>query len=62
MVLYNHKEVTNMKQVIYVTTMSEAISLAMKWSNNEPVLIAEHLYDSDKDFEGVIIYVKRFQD
>ncbi len=47
-----------MKRVITVTTIGEAISLAMKWSNNEPVLISEHQYDSDKDFEGVIIYVK----
>lgn len=46
-----------MKRVITVTTMDEAISLAMKWSNNEAVLIAEHQYDSDKDFKGVIIYV-----
>lgn len=47
-----------MKRVITVTTMSEAIDLTMKWSNNEPVLIAEHQYNSDKDFKGVIIYVK----
>lgn len=47
-----------MQRVITVTTSEEAIKLAMKWSNNEPVLIAEHQYDSDKDFKGVIIYVK----
>ena len=47
-----------MKRVINVTTMGEAIELAMKWANNEPVLIAEHQYKSDKDFKGVIIYVK----
>lgn len=58
MVLYNHKEATNMKRVINVTTMGDAISLAMKLSNDEAVLIAEHQYKSDEDFKGVIIYVK----
>lgn len=45
-------------RVINVTTKDEAISLAMKLSNNEAVLISEHQYDSDKDFKGVIIHVK----
>ena len=47
-----------MKRVINVTTMGDAISLAMKLSNDEAVLIAEHQYKSDEDFKGVIIYVK----
>ena len=37
MVLYNHKEVTNMKQVIYVTTTKEAIRMAR--SIDEAVMI-----------------------
>lgn len=45
-------------RVITVTTMDEAISLAMKLSNNEAVLIREHQYDRDKDFKGVVIHVK----
>lgn len=34
---------------IYVSTMNEAIRMAM---------IAENEYNSDKDFKGVTIYVK----
>lgn len=58
MVLYNHKEVTNMKQVIYVTTSEEAIRMARSISNDYAVMIAENEYKSDKDFNGVRIYVK----
>ena len=45
-----------MKQVIYVSTTKEAIRLAN--SIDEAVMIAENEYNSDKDFKGVIIYVK----
>lgn len=45
-----------MKQVIYVTTMKEALRIA--YSIYEAVIIAENEYNSDKDFKGVIIYVK----
>lgn len=47
-----------MKQVIYVNTMDEAITMAMKLSSEYAVMVAENEYNSDKDFEGVIIYVK----
>ena len=60
MVLYDHKEVTNMKQVIYVTTSEEAYIMAHEIINfnNEAVIIAENEYKSDKHFKGVMIYVK----
>lgn len=54
---YRRKEI-KVKQVIYVTTMDEAITMAMKLSSEYAVLVAENEYNSDKDFEGVIIYVK----
>lgn len=47
-----------MKQVIYVNTHREAIHMALQLSNHYPVIIADNEYKSDKDFEGVIIYVK----
>lgn len=47
-----------MKQVIYVTTMKEAITMAREISNDYAVMIAENEYKSDKDFKGVIIYEK----
>lgn len=47
-----------MKQVIYVTTSEEAYSMAREISNDYAVMIAENEYKSDKDFKGVIIYVK----
>ena len=47
-----------MKQVIYVTTTKEAIRMANSISNDYAVMIAENEYNSDKDFKGVIIYVK----
>lgn len=47
-----------MKQVIYVSTKEEAISIASKLTNDYAVMIAENEYKSDKDFKGVIIYVK----
>lgn len=46
-----------MKQVIYVTTMTEAIRMA--FSIDEAVMIAENEYPSDKEFKGVMIYVKK---
>ena len=45
-----------MRQVIYVTTSEEAIR--MDCSIDEAVMIADNEYASDKDFKGVIIYVK----
>lgn len=45
-----------MKQVIYVTTMKEAVSIAFEI--DEAVMIAENEYTSDKDLKGVIIYVE----
>ena len=47
-----------MKQVIYITTMEEAIRMAHSISNDYAVMIAENEYNSDKDFNGVRIYVK----
>ena len=41
-----------MKQVIYAATSSEAMS------KYYAVLVTNNEYDSDKDFEGVIIYDK----
>lgn len=48
-----------MKQVIYVTTIEEAIKMAREISNDYAVRIAENEYESDKDFKGVRIYVKK---
>lgn len=48
-----------MKQVIYVTTMGEAITMAREISNDYAVMIAENEYESDKHFKGVMIYVKK---
>lgn len=45
-------------KVINVNTMDEAITLAMKLSREYAVLIRENAYESDKDFNGVIIEVK----
>lgn len=45
-------------KVINVSTMIEAISLATKLSNKYAVLTRENAYESDKDFNGVIIEVK----
>lgn len=45
-----------MKQTIYATTSSEAMKLAFTLSNYCAVLVTSNEYDSDKDFEGVIIY------
>lgn len=47
-----------MKQVIYVATMNEAITMAMKLSREYAVFIGENEYPSDKEFKGVMIYVK----
>lgn len=47
-----------MKQVIYVTTIEEAYRMAREISNDYAVRVAENEYKSDKDFKGVIIYVK----
>lgn len=47
-----------MKQVIYVNTMNEAVTMAMKLTSDYAVMIANNEYKSDEDFEGVIIYVK----
>lgn len=48
-----------MKQVIYVATMDEAVTIAMKLASDYAVMIAENEYPSDKEFEGVMIYVKK---
>lgn len=48
-----------MKQVIYVTTSEEAITIAREISNDYAVMIAENEYESDKHFNGVRIYVKK---
>lgn len=45
-----------MEQVIYVTTMKEAVKMAFEI--DKAVMIAEAEYPSDKDFKGVIIRVK----
>lgn len=45
-----------MKQVIYVSTIDEALKIAR--GADEAVMIAENEYNSDEHFKGVIIYVK----
>lgn len=47
-----------MKQVIYVNTMDEAVTMAMKLASNYAVMIANNEYKSGEYFEGVMIYVK----
>ena len=47
-----------MRQVIYVATIDEAIRMAMKLTSEYAVKIAENEYPSDKEFNGVTIYVK----
>lgn len=47
-----------MKQVIYVNTMDEAVTMAMKLASDYAVMIASNEYKSDKNFKGVMIYVK----
>lgn len=47
-----------MKQVIYVNTMDEAVTVAMKLASTYAVMIANNEYKSDRDFKGVMIYVK----
>lgn len=41
-----------------MNTIDEAITMSFKLSSDYAVMIAENEYNSDKDFEGVIIYVK----
>ena len=55
---YRGQEKNKMKQVIYATTSSEAMALTFTLSKYYAVLVANNEYDSDKDFEGVIIYDK----
>lgn len=47
-----------MRQIIYVATMDEAVTLAMKLASDYAVMIANNEYKSDEDFEGVMLYVK----
>lgn len=39
--------------------MDEAINIAFKITRDYAVMIAENEYPSDKEFEGVMIYVKK---
>ena len=48
----------NYDNVITVATMDEAISKAFKLSSEHPVLICDNIYESDKDFNGIILHVK----
>lgn len=48
-----------MKQVVYVNNMQEAVSMMFKLTKDYAVMIAENEYPSDKEFRGVIIYVKK---
>lgn len=48
----------NYDNVITVATMDEAISKAFKLSSKYPVLICDNIYESDKDFNGIILHVK----
>lgn len=43
---------------ITVSTSEEAIQIARKMSDTYAVMIVDNTYESDKDFKGVIIYVK----
>lgn len=45
-------------KVITVSTSDEAIKLAMKLSSEYAVMIRDNIYESDKDFKGIIIEVK----
>lgn len=40
-----------------VKTHRQAIELAMKLSSKFAVMIVDNIYNSDKDFEGIIIKV-----
>lgn len=51
-------EQKKMKQILYVSTMEEAIHMSFKLSKDYAVLIAENEYNSHKNFNGVIIYVR----
>lgn len=48
----------NYDNVILVATMDEAISKAFKLSGEHAVLICDNIYESDKDFKGIILHVK----
>lgn len=45
-------------KIIEVKTSKEAYHLANKLSNKYPVLICDNIHKSDKDFSGIILYVK----
>ena len=46
-------------KVITVATYTEAYRLANELSNEHAVLIADHIYESDKKFNGIIIKVEQ---
>lgn len=48
----------NYDNVVTVKTMDEAIRKAFKLSGEHAVLIRDNMYESDKDFKGIILYVK----
>lgn len=44
--------------VVTVKTMDEAIRKAFELSGEHAVLICDNMYESDKDFKGIILHVK----
>ena len=48
----------NYDNVVTVKTMNEAIRKAFELSGEHAVIICDNMYESDKDFKGIILYVK----
>ena len=48
----------NYDNVIVVATKDEAIKKAFELSSEHAVLICDNIYESDKDFNGIILHVK----
>lgn len=46
-------------KVINVSTWGEAIEMAMKLSSEYAVKIVDNIYESDKDFKGIILHVTK---
>lgn len=48
----------NYDNVIVVATKDEAIKNAFELSSEHAVLICDNIYESDKEFNGIILHVK----
>lgn len=47
-----------MNVIPVIKTMDEAIRKAFELSGENAVLICDNIYESDKDFKGIILHVK----